>query len=188
MSVFEERAPLLKAAEKKMSDNNNNSNDEFSVLNNGEEETLMLSSKKKKNKKSGSNKRSLKGEWRTKSVMIGTTALIFGAALVSTTRTNEDGMNIVSKGESDAGNNNIEGNLGATEEAKSSASKSSASASAADMVTLTLGCTSSSTLGLLPFPNGGFVGKVGSKLSMKSKDHNFTFQHVGCSGCGRTIT
>ena len=125
MSVFEERAPLLKAAEKKMSDNNNNSNDEFSVLNNGEDETLMLSSKKKKNKKSGSNKRSLKGEWRTKSVMIGTTALIFGAALVSTTRTNEDGMNIVSKGESDAGNNNIEGNLGATEEAKSSASKSS---------------------------------------------------------------
>ena len=144
MSVFEERAPLLKAAEKKMSDNNN-SNDEFSVLNNGEEEKLMLSSKKK-NKKSGSNKRSLRGEWRTKSVMIGTTALIFGAALVSTTRTNEDGMNIMSKGESDAGNNNIEGNLGATEEAKSSASKSSASASAADMVTLTLGCTSLSLI------------------------------------------
>ena len=183
MSVFEERAPLLKAAEKKMR-NNNNSNDEFSVLNNGEDETLMLSSKKKNKKSGGSSKRP--GEWRTKSVMIGTTALIFGAALVSTTRTNEDGMNIMSKGESDAGNNNIEGNLGATEEAKSSASKSSASASAADMVTLTLGCTSSSTLGLLPFPNGGFVGKVGAKLSMKSKDHNFAFQHaldmteVGC--------
>ena len=128
MSVFEERAPLLKAAEKKMRNNNNNSNDEFSVLNNEEDETLMLSSKKK-NKKSGGGSSKRPGEWRTKSVMIGTTALIFGAALVSTTRTNEDGMNIMSKGESDAGNNNIEGNLGATEEAKSSASKSSASAS-----------------------------------------------------------
>ena len=117
MSVFEERAPLLKAAEKKTR-NNNNSNDEFSVLNNGEDETLMLSSKKKNKKSGGASKRP--GEWRTKSVMIGTTALIFGAALVSTTRTNEDGMNIMSKGESDAGNDNIEGNLGATEEAKSS--------------------------------------------------------------------
>ena len=113
-----------------------------------------------------------KNAWTTKSVMIGTIVLVFGAAAMST-RINED----------------VEGNLGATTTTPTgmdAAGSGEMSASVADMVTLTLGCTSKPTLGLLPFPNGGFVGKVGAKLSLKSKDHNFGFQHavdmteVGC--------
>ena len=41
MSVFEERAPLLKAAEKKMR-NTNNSNDEFSVLDKGMDNDISM--------------------------------------------------------------------------------------------------------------------------------------------------
>ena len=150
MSAFEEREPLLSSSSE-------------------HEKVLLNPSFGRKSKATRSS------SWTTKSVMIGTTALVFGAAVMST-RLNTTGED-------------VEGNLGATTTTTTgmdAAGSGEMSASVADMVTLTLGCTSKATLGLLPFPNGGFVGKVGAKLSLKSKDHNFGFQHavdmteVGC--------
>ena len=150
MSAFEERAPLLSSSE--------------------QEKVLLNPSGRKSKVSSSVGKKKDASSWTTKSVMIGTTALVFGAAVMST-RLNTTGED-------------VEGNLGATTTTVGGGGEMSASV--ADMVTLTLGCTSKPTLGLLPFPNGGFVGKVGAKLSLKSKDHNFGFQHavdmteVGC--------
>jgi len=150
MSAFEERAPLLSSSE--------------------QEKVLLNPSGRKSKVSSSAGKKKDASSWTTKSVMIGTTALVFGAAVMST-RLNTTGED-------------VEGNLGATTTTVGGGGEMSASV--ADMVTLTLGCTSKPTLGLLPFPNGGFVGKVGAKLSLKSKDHNFGFQHavdmteVGC--------
>ena len=150
MSAFEERAPLLSSSE--------------------QEKVLLNPSGRKSKVSSSVGKKKDASSWTTKSVMIGTTALVFGAAVMST-RLNTTGED-------------VEGNLGATTTTMGGGGEMSASV--ADMVTLTLGCTSKPTLGLLPFPNGGFVGKVGAKLSLKSKDHNFGFQHavdmteVGC--------
>ena len=150
MSAFEERAPLLSSSE--------------------QEKVLLNPSGRKSKVNSSVRKKKDASSWTTKSVMIGTTALVFGAAVMST-RLNTTGED-------------VEGNLGATTTTVGGGGEMSASV--ADMVTLTLGCTSKPTLGLLPFPNGGFVGKVGAKLSLKSKDHNFGFQHavdmteVGC--------
>ena len=159
MSVFE-RAPLLPESK-------NYGNATAAGGGGGEGgEKLIVSRKSSFSSSSSSSSKSKKDSWRTKTVMIGTTALIFGAA-VARTRT---------RGGEDDGS---EGNLGAIE--------GSSSTSTADVVTLTLGCTSSATLDLLPFPNGGFVGKVGAKLSLKSKDHNFGFQHaidMAEIGCG----
>ena len=156
MSAFEERAPLLSSSE--------------------QEKVLLNPSGRKSKVSSSVGKKKDASSWTTKSVMIGTTALVFGAAVMST-RLNTTGED-------------VEGNLGATTTTTTTTTTTGGggemSASVADMVTLTLGCTSKSTLGLLPFPNGGFVGKVGAKLSLKSKDHNFGFQHavdmteVGC--------
>ena len=163
MSVFE-RAPLL--PESNIYGNNATAE--------GDGEKLIVS------RKSSSKSKKDSSSWRTKTVMIGTTALIFGAAVAQTTRTRGGGGG--GGGIEDDGSSS-EGNLGAIE----GSSSSSSSSSTADVVTLTLGCTSSATLDLLLFPNGGFVGKVGAKLSLKSKDHNFGFQHaidMAEIGCG----
>ena len=162
MSVFE-RAPLLPES---------NICGKNATAEGGDGEKLIVS------RKSSSKSKKDYSSWRTKTVMIGTTALIFGAAVAQTTRTVRGGGG---GGIEDDGSSS-EGNLGAIE-----GSSSSSSSSTADVVTLTLGCTSSATLDLLPFPNGGFVGKVGAKLSLKSKDHNFGFQHaidMAEIGCG----
>ena len=153
MSAFEERAPLLSSSE--------------------QEKVLLNPSGRKSKVSSSVGKKKDASSWTTKSVMIGTTALVFGAAVMST-RLNTTGED-------------VEGNLGATTTVGGGGEMS---ASVADMVTLTLGCTSKPTLGLLPFPNGGFVGKVGAKLSLKSKDHNFGFQHAVAMtevGCGTYV-
>ena len=154
MSAFEERAPLLSSSE--------------------QEKVLLNPSGRKSKVSSSVGKKKDASSWTTKSVMIGTTALVFGAAVMST-RLNTTGED-------------VEGNLGATTTTVGGGGEMSASV--ADMVTLTLGCTSKPTLGLLPFPNGGFVGKVGAKLSLKSKDHNFGFQHAVAMtevGCGTYV-
>ena len=154
MSAFEERAPLLSSSE--------------------QEKVLLNPSGRKSKVSSSAGKKKDASSWTTKSVMIGTTALVFGAAVMST-RLNTTGED-------------VEGNLGATTTTVGGGGERSASV--ADMVTLTLGCTSKPTLGLLPFPNGGFVGKVGAKLSLKSKDHNFGFQHAVAMtevGCGTYV-
>ena len=135
-----------------------------------EHEKILLPPRKKSTSVKKNNASA--SSWTTKSVMIGTTALVFGAAVMSTQQ--QRSTFTIGGGE------DVEGNLGATTTGEMSSSTVS------DMITLTLGCTSKATLGLLPFPNGGFVGKVGAKLSLKSKDHNFGFQHavdmteVGC--------
>ena len=153
MSAFEEREPLLSSSE--------------------HEKVLLINptslGRKSKARRSSSS-------WTTKSVMIGTTALLFGAAVMTAHNAGED----------------VEGNLGATTTTTMGGGGGGemSAASVADMVTLTLGCTSKPTLGLLPFPNGGFVGKVGAKLSLKSKDHNFGFQHAVAMtevGCGTYV-
>ena len=139
-------------------------------------EKILLSPRKKSStsvKKKNNNASA--SSWTTKSVMIGTTALVFGAAVMSTQQ--QRSTFTIGGGE------DVEGNLGATTGEMSSSTVS-------DMITLTLGCTSKATLGLLPFPNGGFVGKVGAKLSLKSKDHNFGFQHAVAMtevGCGTYV-
>ena len=159
MSAFEERAPLLSSSSSE------------------QHEKILLSPRKKSSTSSVKKKKNNASEWTTKSVMIGTTALVFGAAVMSTQQ--QRSTFTIGGGE------DVEGNLGAT--TTTTGEMSSSSTTVSDMITLTLGCTSKATLGLLPFPNGGFVGKVGAKLSPKSKDHNFGFQHAVAMtevGCG----
>ena len=160
MSAFEERAPLLSSSSE-------------------QHEKILLSPRKKSSTsvKKKNNNVSSASSWTTKSVMIGTTALVFGAAVMSTQQ--QRSTFTIGGGE------DVEGNLGAT-----TTTGEMSSSTVSDMITLTLGCTSKATLGLLPFPNGGFVGKVGAKLSLKSKDHNFGFQHAVAMtevGCGTYV-
>jgi len=159
MSVFEERSPL--------------------ILSSGEErkqrgQSLLLVEKKNKKRY----KDSFTHSWATKSVMIGT--ILGVAALSSSSSFSSSSLALSGRGKDKTARASVLGGSETTTSTTTAAAKS-------DMVTLTLGCTSSATLDLLPFPNGGFVGKVGAKLSLKSKDHNFGFQHaidMAEIGCG----
>ena len=169
MSVFEEQSPLLP---------------NFDDLAQKKQTLLVV----EKNKNTGKRRYD---SFPSRGLMIGATALLFGgAALVSSSSSKSNGVGRTSFLLSSSAASSKGGKKASSGSFLSSGSSNAVSlgggVDSSELVTLTLGCTSSSTLGLLPFPNGGFVGKVGAKLSLKSKDHNFAFQHavdmaeVGC--------
>jgi len=130
MSVFEERSPL--------------------ILSSGEErkqrgQSLLLVEKKNKKRY----KDSFTHSWATKSVMIGT--ILGVAALSSSSSFSSSSLALSGRGKDKTARASV---LGGSETTTSTTT--AAAAAKSDMVTLTLGCTSSATLDLLPFSSLGF--------------------------------